>query len=116
MKTELEIRRRLGCGLALLGVGEVFGFRPEHNYGSGFGEVKSNVEYIFATLLFLPLFPVGCKRVVLRTYDLRTGMPTQYIQKKEIICDEKMKLGELVIMYLVYWFAPVLFFVLIVTS
>ena len=115
MRAELEIRRWLGCGFALLDSG-VIEFRPDHYSGCGLNEVSSNVEYIFFTLFFLPLFPVGCKRVVLKTYDLRTGVPTQYIQKKEIIGDERMKVGELVIIYLVYWFVPVLIFVLIVTS
>ena len=111
MRTDLKIKSWLGCGLSFIGKGYDGNFRSRHYCGSGINEVDSFVEYVFITLFWLPIFPVGCKRIVNLTYNLETGnlkraeeFPSRYgyVDKTKIIGDEKMKVGELIWIYAIW--------------
>lgn len=66
-EVKVKIRRWLGCGIALLGNEVGGGFRVEDR-GGLYGSSLS-VEYLFVTILYLPVFPIGCYKVMENTYN-----------------------------------------------
>jgi hypothetical protein len=93
METTVTVKSWCGCGLRLLGFSSGMGgpIRPECGMGLS-QENDTEVEYLFACLFYMPIFPIGCYRVNPR--------------KNKIIRKENWKAGEVVWFYVVYWLIP----------
>ena len=83
---DIKPKRWLGCGCSLIGGDSVVHFRCEDH---------SSVEYLFATLFFLPIIPLGCYRVNEDT--------------EKVLGEEKWKAGEVLFIYFIYLAIPVAF-------
>ena len=105
MWTEVEIKRKAGCGMALLGknfVGSRADFREDSD---------THVEYLFFTLFFLPVWPLGCYRVKNTLNKQYSGTPgEQYLHR------EKPKTGEIVRIYIDRWFVSPLLAIIAILS
>ncbi len=103
---QLRLKSWLGCGTTLLGRRSLNGkkhFREEiikESFSPLDNNDTSEVQYKFFTLLFLPIFPLGCYRV-------------QWLYRKEGFSDlvyckvqkkEKPLFKEIVLIYIGYYF------------
>lgn len=103
MKVDLEMKRKFGCGITFIGRTIAGVFRPEHYAGIGLDEMYSEVEYVFFTLFYMPIFPLGCKRTVMLSHSLNNGVPAEYVHKKKIIKSEKARFWEVFEIYAICW-------------
>ncbi len=90
MEAKIKIKNWFGFGTRLIGGDAGFDFRSE--YGDGLYGKKTEVKYLFLSLLYLPIIPLGCYRV--DSYS------------NEIIKDEKWSIGELLTIYFFFLGIP----------
>lgn len=103
-KEKLHLKRWLGCGTALIpkpGLLREDHFRKEGKEPAGL-EYRdySEVMYLFFTLFFLPIWPVGCFRV--GTF-FRQEQSFEVLVYKKVIKEEEWDSKEIARIYFHYW-------------
>ena len=96
-EVKVKIRSWLGCGISLIGREIGGGFRPE--VGLGLYCASYTVEYLFVTIFYLPLFPIGCYRI--KEQPHQDGFST-YI-KYSIAGEEKPLAKEIIWLIVSRW-------------
>lgn len=100
----VRIKSWLGCGTALIGRMYAPGHFREELQGEGLFAPSTYVEYLFFTLLFLPICPIGCYRV----QESRDGA-------RRILSTEQYRAGELLNIYMIWLMPAFLVFVCLVS-
>lgn len=106
-KEQLNLKRWLGCGTTLIGKPNLPGqhsrFREEGNdrdpfFGKGLN--LKEVKYVFFTLFFMPILPIGC--YLIHSWDTIVS-DFQVFQYESVDRKERASFKEIALIYLYYW-------------
>lgn len=109
-RAKIQIKRRFGCGTSLFGKPSLLdrkaAFREEILAKHGLdGDETSEVKYLFFTLFYLPIYPLGCYRIlnrISREYEYK--LPIYNIVTNHTVAgEENSDWKEILHIYLHYW-------------
>ena len=104
----VKIHSKLGFGTQLIGHQLMERFRLTIGTG-GLCAPREYVEYLFVTVLYIPLFPLGCYRIK----EYATQDIASITWHKTIVGEESYKVSEIIHIYLVRLVVPAIIIILL---